>query len=40
MPLLLKNKFALRSLGTSLGAIFRFGSLGFKLPILLPFPSF
>jgi hypothetical protein len=34
------NKFPLRSHGTSLGAIYSFGSLGFRLLILLPFPSF
>lgn len=41
-PVLLniKNKFPLRSHGTSLGAIYSFGSLGFRLFILLPFPSF
>ena len=36
----LKNKFPLRSHGTSLGAIYSFGSLGFRLFILFPFPSF
>ncbi|WP_454801155.1 hypothetical protein [Mucilaginibacter phyllosphaerae] len=35
-----KNKFPLRSLGTSLGAIYSFGSLGFRLFILLPFRPF
>jgi hypothetical protein len=36
----IKNKFPLRSHGTSLGAIYRFGSLGFRFFTLLPFPSF